>query len=287
MKKYKCEICGEEFEKSYLKGSHIQSKHKRNFISKKGTVKEKKYTKICKICNSEFKAADVKASICPECYNPRLCKCGCNKILKTPGMFYHQGYKTKGKTYKEIYGTDTPKCGFRKGDENQAKKSEIKIKISEGVKKSYTVELRKLRSLQAKQSKNFLIYSKVSQELFLEVYKLSEEKENIYFGQLNKEFNVWCEEEKRLYSYDFVDSRKKKIIEYNGDLWHANPKYFRETDFPNPKDKSLSAKKIWEDEKRKIDFIESKGFKVLVVWDSDYLKDKQQVINECINFLNN
>lgn len=53
---------------------------------------------------------------------------------------YIQGHKSllnKGKTYKEIYGTDNPGCGYQKGENNIATRSEIREKISKGVIKSY------------------------------------------------------------------------------------------------------------------------------------------------------
>ncbi len=54
--------------------------------------------------------------------------------------------KLKGLTYSEIHPNGTT-CGYQKGDKNIAKKENIKIKISVGVEKSYTSELRKFRSL--------------------------------------------------------------------------------------------------------------------------------------------
>lgn len=42
----------------------------------------------------------------------------------------------KGKTYKEIYGTDEPGCGFKSGDENAAKRPEVRKKISEYASKN-------------------------------------------------------------------------------------------------------------------------------------------------------
>lgn len=58
----------------------------------------------------------------------------------------------KGKTYKEIYGNRQVKCGFQKGENNIAKRPEIRAKISRGVKNSYIKNngaLRKRRSNQA------------------------------------------------------------------------------------------------------------------------------------------
>lgn len=55
------------------------------------------------------------------------------------------GHRFKGKTYSEIYGGALPKCGAQRGTANSAKRPEVRIKISEGVKNSYTPELRETR----------------------------------------------------------------------------------------------------------------------------------------------
>lgn len=85
------------------------------------------------------------------------------------------------------------------------------------------------------------------------------------------------------YVYDII--YKNKIIEYNGDYWHASPKKYKETDiikFPN---KSIPVNEIWIKDKEKIKFAESQGYKVLVVWESNFRLNKEKVIKECIQFL--
>ena len=106
-------------------------------MDKKPIIKERKYKKNCVICNKSYFAADVKGCICYECKSPKLCKCGCGQMTKSPRGHYCPGHHLKGKTYKEIYGTDTPKCGYQKGANNIAKNPDIRKKISEGVKQSY------------------------------------------------------------------------------------------------------------------------------------------------------
>ncbi len=59
----------------------------------------------------------------------------------------------EGKSYQQIYGTSNPKCGFKKGEGNVAKRPEVRKKISKGVTKSYTPELR------AKRARQFLNHS--------------------------------------------------------------------------------------------------------------------------------
>jgi 6-pyruvoyltetrahydropterin/6-carboxytetrahydropterin synthase len=117
------------------------------------TKKPRKFRgKHCTICGLPVISSNYQQRDCDSCrvaiQKPNLCKCGCGKIVRTPGYLYAAGHKNKGKSYSEIYGTSLPKCGFRKGEENAAKRPEVKRKISEKVTMSYTPELREKRSLE-------------------------------------------------------------------------------------------------------------------------------------------
>lgn len=82
------------------------------------------------------------------------------------------------------------------------------------------------------------------------------------------------------YVYDMAIGNK--IIEYNGDFWHCNPKLFKE-------DKQIfdkTAKQIWEYDAKKNGHAESKGYSVLVVWETEFLKDRNDTIDRCRKFLN-
>ena len=118
-------------------------------------------------------------------------------------------------------------------------------------------------------------YSKISQELFYSIlnkYKIND-RENVYFATKNNEIKL----QKRkggIWLYDFVDKKRKKIIEYNGDRYHANPKTYESNDNPHPYKKETSAQEIWDKDKEKLLVANKKGFDVLVIWDSDYKKNK-------------
>ena len=130
-------------------------------------------------------------------------------------------------------------------------------------------------------------YSKISQELFDEIIKHYDLDETIevFYATRNKEYYI-SKLNNEFYQYDFVDIKKKKIIEYNGDQFHANPGLFTENDHPNPFRKELTSKVIWEKDKNKKNAATEKGFEVLVIWDSEYrLGNKQEVINKCLEFL--
>ena len=49
--------------------------------------------------------------------------------------------------------------------------------------------------------------------------------------------------------------------------------------------KNMSAEEIWKYDMEKIKCAESHGYKVLVIWESEYRKDKEGTIQKCIDFL--
>lgn len=74
---------------------------------------------------------------------------------------------------------------------------------------------------------------------------------------------------KRVGSYkpDYLSEDKKHIIKVYGDYWHCHPKLFKE-DFYHSQLKQTAAEKWAADEKRK-QYLESLGYTVTVVWESD------------------
>jgi hypothetical protein len=83
--------------------------------------------------------------------------------------------------------------------------------------------------------------------------------------------------------YDF--NYNMKIIEFNGDYWHGNPKKYN-ADFLIGRNKKRMACKIWEHDALKKKIVEDAGFQVKVVWESDYKKNPNKVIEECKIWLN-
>lgn len=119
-------------------------------------------------------------------------------------------------------------------------------------------------------------YSKAEKELFdnlRTVYPLLEDQ-----FALCRDANI---DNKKFFLYDM--RLNNKIIEYNGDFWHANPEIYNES-FVNPYTHKTQIE-IHEREKEKINLAISNGFDVLVVWENKYKTNKQAVIQQCIDFL--
>lgn len=129
-------------------------------------------------------------------------------------------------------------------------------------------------------------YSKISQELFYNIlnYYNIEDKENIYFATKNYEM-IMSDDNNKVYLYDFTDLKNNKIIEYNGDLYHANPNMYESRDNPHPFRKWITAQDIWDNDENKLELAKENGFDVLVIWDSEYKNDKEKTLKRCLEFL--
>ncbi len=127
--------------------------------------------------------------------------------------------------------------------------------------------------------------SNISQELFNSIYNNLDIKNDIYFGNLNNEYFIYDEKNKKINYYDFVINDIKLIIEFNGDFWHANPKIYSK-DFYHPILKK-TAIEIWESQNYKNNVAEEHGYEIVEVWESDYKKDKTNIIDYCLNKIKN
>lgn len=127
-----------------------------------------------------------------------------------------------------------------------------------------------------KVNKSFCFFSKAEKELFNTLKKyIPEVTDQLAICRDQTEFK------KRFYLYDI--SYKNKIIEYNGDFWHANPKLYDES-FINPYTKETQYE-INERDKDKLFIAESNGYEVLTIWENEYQKNKDLVVERCLEFL--
>ncbi len=68
-----------------------------------------------------------------------------------------------------------------------------------------------------------------------------------------------------------------------GGFWHMNPKIYLPENV-NKKTKK-TAQEVWDSDKEKIDFATSKGFQVLVIWESDYERCPKEILQKSVDFL--
>jgi hypothetical protein len=84
-------------------------------------------------------------------------------------------------------------------------------------------------------------------------------------------------------SYDFTYNNK--IIEFNGDYWHANPLMHKSTDVI--RGLKITAKEKWDMDNLKIELAKINGYDVLTIWEIDYNENKENTLQKCLNYLKN
>lgn len=128
-------------------------------------------------------------------------------------------------------------------------------------------------------------HSKISQNLFNNINKKFLNNNFKYFEK-NEEYKVFID--KKFVLLDFYDPVTNKCIEFNGDLWHANPLLYNKYDTLKFRYKTFIAKDIWyKDNKRYEDLKRQHNIDVLVIWENDYRNEPDLVLNKCLDFLNN
>lgn len=84
------------------------------------------------------------------------------------------------------------------------------------------------------------------------------------------------------YSYDIGSKKLKKLIEVNGTYWHADPRVFHHD---NTLFGTKKASEIWLADSKKIEYAKRLGYQVHVVWELDFCKTPNQVIESINTFL--
>lgn len=101
------------------------------------------------------------------------------------------------------------------------------------------------------------------------------------YTSFSKPYGKWSSLLKTYVVYDI--KHKDCIIEFNGDYWHANPKLFEDT----AEIRGKSAKEIRERDMLKLKTVEEQGFRTFVVWESDFINNKQQTIEKVAKWISN
>lgn len=158
---------------------------------------------LCKHCSCSFLAADSKAAACFNCINviEVVCSCNCGELIKRPffatkGKVFKQGHGVRGKTYTEIYGKDSSFCGFQRGENNVAKRVEVRNKISKILKEGRHWKFTCPDVIKRRTSR-------------------LEEQVKPYLSEWKYQYPVGY------YTVDFAQPEKKKVLEVNGCWWHC------------------------------------------------------------------
>jgi len=170
------------------------------------------------------------------------------------------------------------------GPERYKKANRLKSHTLSVYIERYGPELAEEKLLEFFEKSNISRYSKVSQELFskIEPHLTEYEKKYSYYAEKNKEYALIHED--RCYLYDYVCACLKFCIEYHGDHYHGNPLIYKPDDYLRGRNcTKIKAKEKWEDDNKKAEILKNKrGYDVLVIWDSDWKKNSNEILDKLI-----
>lgn len=113
-------------------------------------------------------------------------------------------------------------------------------------------------------------YSNISKNLFDNLKNKINKSYKIYYAD-----NEWffSKKENGYYLIDFYIKELNIGIEFNGDIWHANPNKYKASDKPIHFQNDYTAEYIWNKDKIKNDFLKTKLNKLIIIWESDLYRD--------------
>ncbi len=94
-----------------------------------------------------------------------------------------------------------------------------------------------------------------------------------------EQFGFGSEQRIGPYIADELHPEKRIIIEINGDYIHANPAKYNADDVIRIPGESYTAQEKWDRDQRKLDYLRSKGYQVLVIWESDNIETVRSKIS--------
>lgn len=237
-----------------------------------------------------------------------------NFKAKNNGLHHFQTEKFKKETkqkHLKKYGVDSPLKNKRVLDKLRKTNLErygcefvgslesVKQKIKRTVREKYGVDYvhqnKEVRdkfnkTIQEKYNVPNVAYlsnvaSNESQELFDAIYDrlIESQKDKIYYARLNHEFVTTFEQ--KTYKYDFVSTKLKRCIEYNGYNFHPRPDQDENAIGWCAYHPDKTVKEAREYEAHKYKTLEVRGYKILTIWDYEYKANKKEVVSKCIDFL--
>lgn len=110
-------------------------------------------------------------------------------------------------------------------------------------------------------------------------------RSNLMFKTLDsgQEYQIKGPLKKGTYKLDGYNKRYNIAIEFNGDIWHGNPKLYK-SDYKSPITKK-TAGELYAKTKEKEKYLRKLGYKVFSIWEYDWDNNKDKVIKKFDNFI--
>jgi very-short-patch-repair endonuclease len=232
----------------------------------------------CKICNNEFESKNPNrpAKTCSKQCKNELARQITNRQFEDPVAREIQRQKTLANLRDPMYIENQ-----RRGIENRTKRwakqghprlgmiqpKSCNIKIGNANRgrfkgKSWE-EIYGPEVAQRRRKENSLAMSKKNEILLTDRRSKLEDRLLPYLPDYKNNIQI------NHYTVDFINEETKHIIEVHGDYWHCNPTIYSEN-FINKT--GITAKEKWNKDTDRKMYLESQGYKVTIVWESDLLE---------------
>lgn len=308
--KYYCKICDRECISVKGLSKHIRITHNIEVKEYYDKYERKENEGYCVVCGNEVKFNRFK-------YSSKTCSIKCKNLIKFPvtiEFWKIRGYseldsiikikelQTKASKSRKNPRSNTTieyfmKRGLSRTDaisalrdrQNTRSKSKYIERYGEidGIKRWTEVNKKWSENIEAQYKAGKFKKtqkSKIFKVTSINELELAENLQNLYNSQLAFGANqLYIYDGTRYYYYDIADKINKKIIEYNGDYWHANPMKYSKTDIVHS---NKTAEEIWINDMNKLNILKQLGYEIHIVWESEYINDKSTVLNNCLKFLN-
>jgi len=284
-----CIICNKEYEAknwaSKTCSNECRLKHNK---ARNAVANQKRATAFfCKFCNKQFFRYRQRNGFCS-----RSCASKMHIQIGTYDSWRLRTNEKQGQNleciicnllfYAEPHEISVKKlCGNENCRKQYMSKFMIKNNPSKGIKAK--------QQWKDKQKQTLLKKYGVTNAYMLAKHTILSRPQKEITEQLSKNTNYTIftdfglEKEDKKYKIDILIKDKNIAIEFNGTYWHCDPRFYKE-DYINKK-KNLTAKQIWEYDNRRKEFLEKIGYKVLTIWEYDFKLDKEKVIKNIMELL--
>jgi len=90
--------------------------------------------------------------------------------------------------------------------------------------------------------------------------------------------NAFVKIDNKIYKFDAYIPETNTIYEFYGDFWHGNPNKYKDGEY-NLKNKS-SFSDLYKKTIDRENFLKSKGYKIISIWEDEFVKNNKQIINQ-------
>lgn len=271
----KCLICNKDCESQKKLGQHIRS---HNITALEYKLKFNLKPR-CKKCGGVLKSILLKTGYCNQCRD----RTGINNPFfgkKHTNETKNHLSQTSSNSSKKLWNMPQYREKVIKNATGLKRSKIFKKEQSERIIKWFkdNPEQAILRSAHMKRSWN---EGKIEPNInSMNESKLERElRASLELKLINRKIEKKTLKIKNRWFYPDIIIDKNIIIEFYGKYWHADPKIFNENDIVHH---SITAKNIWESDKKRIDILKNNGYIIYIVWQSDYELDKSACLEKLI-----